>query len=158
MKIKYLLPFRFKKIGWIILVPTLFAGISTLFFNFEPDIFKMKVFAILNDGIFSKGKNFEFFIDNVFHEVIGILMIISSLFIAFSRQKEEDEFIAKIRLESLVWATYFNYGVLILSMIFVYGITFFTIMTFNLFTLLFFFIIRFNWQLMKLKKAQKDEE
>ena len=158
MKIRYLFPNRFKKIGWIILIPTLIAGISAMFFNFEPDFFKMKVFAILNDGILSEGKNLEFFIDNVFNEVIGILMIISCLFIAFSRQKVEDEFIAKIRLESLVWATYFNYAILILALIFVYGISFFKMMTINLFTILFFFTIRFNWQLMNLKKAQKNEE
>lgn len=158
MKLKYLFPYQFKKIGWIILIPTMLAGLSVIYLNYEPEFFRIKVFALLNDGVFSKGKNFEFFTDNVFNEIIGILLIISSLMIAFSRQKMEDEFIAKIRLESLVWATYFNYAVLILSMIFVYGISFFNVMTFNLFTILFFFIIRFNWELMKLKKAQSNEE
>jgi uncharacterized membrane protein len=153
-----LFPNRFKKIGWLVLIPTLLAGLSVMYLNFEPDFFNIKVFALLNNGFLSEGHNFQFITDNVFNEIIGILLIISLLMIAFSRQKEEDEFIAKIRLESLVWATYFNYAVLILTMIFVYGISFFHVMTFNLFTILFFFIFRFNWELMKLKKAQKNEE
>ena len=127
MKLKYLFPHRFKKIGWFVLIPTLLAGLSVMYLNFEPDFFNIKVFAILNDGFLSEGHNFQFITDNVFNEIIGILLIISSLMIAFSRQK-------------------------------VYGISFFNVMTFNLFTILFFFIIRFNWELLKLKKAQKNEE
>jgi uncharacterized membrane protein YfcA len=158
MILKYLFPHRFKKIGWIILIPTLIAGILGIYLGYEPEFFNTTVFAILNDGFLSEGHNFQFITDNVFNEIIGILLIISSLFVAFSRQKEEDEFIAKIRLESLVWATFANYAVLILAMIFVYGISFFNVMTFNLFTILFFFIFRFNWELMKLRKTQGNEE
>jgi hypothetical protein len=83
--------------------------------------------------------------NNVFDELIGLLLIAGGLFIAFSKEETEDEFIAKIRLESLVWATYFNYAILMLSVIFVYGMSFFGVLVFNMFTLLLFFIIRFNW-------------
>ena len=112
-----------------------------------------------NDGLMESNKaNFTLIENNVLNEILGILIIVSSMFVAFSRQEIEDEFIEKIRLESLVWATYLNYVVLLLAMIFVYDLSFFTIMTINMFTILFFFIIRFNWELFKLKKASKNEE
>ena len=80
------------------------------------------------------------------------------MFIAFSKEKNEDEFINKIRLDSLVWATYVNYIVLIISTIFVYEFTYLWVMIINMLTTLIFFIIRFNWQLIKLKKAMSHEE
>jgi hypothetical protein len=58
----------------------------------------------------------------------------------------------------LVWATYVNYGVLLLAFIFVYDLSFLWIMIFNMFTILAFFIIRFNWQLYKLHNTVSNEE
>jgi Ca2+-dependent lipid-binding protein len=96
--------------------------------------------------------------NNVLNEIIGVVLILSFLMAAFSKEKQEDELIAKIRLESLVWATYVNYAVLLFSMIFIYGISFLWVMIFNMFTILLFFIIRFNWQVHKLNKSMGNEE
>jgi len=141
------------------LIPSLFIGFYSLYVNYEPEFLNIKVFTMWNDGLMESNKaNFTLIENNVLNEILGILIIVSSMFVAFSRQEIEDEFIEKIRLESLVWATYLNYVVLLLAMIFVYDLSFFTIMTINMFTILFFFIIRFNWELFKLKKASKNEE
>ena len=78
--------------------------------------------------------------------------------VAFSKEKQEDELIAKIRLDSLVWATYVNYAVLMFSMLFIYGMSFLWVMIFNMFTILLFFIFRFNWQVKKLNKTMSYEE
>ncbi len=86
------------------------------------------------------------------------MIIISSLLVAFSEEKSEDEYISKIRLESLVWAVYFNFAILLLSFLFVYGLYFLWVMIFNMFTVLLFFIVRFNWQISKLKKSAYYEE
>ena len=67
---------------------------------------------------------------------------------------DEDEFIMKLRLESLVWAVYVNYAILILTILFVYELHFFSILVFNMFTLLIFFAIRFN---LLLKRANTEE-
>ena len=96
--------------------------------------------------------------NNILNEIFGILIIISSLFVAFSKEKSEDEYISKIRLESLVWAVYFNYGILLFSILFVFDFSFLWVMIFNMFTVLLFFIIRFNWQISKLKKSANYEE
>ena len=73
-----------------------------------------------------------------------------------SEAEKMDEMISKIRLESLVWATYINYGILLLAMIFVYDMSFLWVMILNMFTILIFFIIRFNWQILKFKKLRRE--
>ena len=99
-----------------------------------------------------------FFENNILNEVLGVLVIISSLLVAFSKEKSDDEYISKIRLESLVWAVYVNYGILLISFIFIFDLSFLWVMIFNMFTVLLFFIIRFNWQISKLKKSASYEE
>lgn len=163
MKIKYLFPHRFNKIGWIVLIIGLIMGIYSLVNGFsETDgiykYFKINFFVFWFDFPFQESKFFQFSRINIYNAVVGTLLIVGSLMVAFSKQKEEDEFIAKIRLESLVWATYVNYIVLLIAFIFVYGAPFFNVMLFNMFTILFFFIIRFNWELIKMKKAGNYEE
>jgi hypothetical protein len=96
--------------------------------------------------------------NNVLNEIIGVILILSFLMVAFSREKQEDELIAKIRLDSLVWATYLNYAVLLFSLLFVFGLSFLWVMIFNMFTILLFFVIRFHWQVRKLNKSLSYEE
>ena len=152
MKTNYLLPHRFKRIGWIIFVPAILLGLYFFATEADPPFLNLPVFAFFDDGaLFNGDENVIFGItkNNIFDELIGLSLIVSMVFIALSRQKNEDEFIAKIRLESLVWATYINYAILLIAILFVYGMTFFWIMVFNMFTILLFFIIRFNWALRK---------
>ena len=158
MKIQYLLPNKFKKIGWLIFIPVSLLGILWLIFEPLLDLLEFNVFALVSGGILNDTYVFQVIENNILDEFIGVLFIISSIFIAFSKEKTEDEFIAMIRLESLVWATYINYGVLILALIFVYDIPFFWVLVFNMFTTLIFFIIRYNWALNNSKKSIENEK
>lgn len=158
MKTNYLLPHSFKKIGWVIFIPAFILGILWLIFDFEPALFDVKVISLF-DNDFLKSKGFISVIENnIANELIGVSIIISATFIAFSKEKNEDEFISKIRLESLVRATYLNYGILVFALIFIYNMSFFTVMIVNMFTVLLFFIVHFNWALYKSKKAISDEK
>lgn len=151
MKLNYLFPSKYKKIGWIIFIPTLLFGLFTIIFEYEPEILNTKVFGIFIDEFFKEDRFLGMLDNNILNEILGILMIISSVLVAFSKEVNEDEYISKIRLESLVWAVYLNYAILLLAFLFVYGISFLWVMIFNMFTILIFFIIRFNWQIRKLK-------
>lgn len=158
MKTNYLFPNRFKKIGWFLFVPGVILGL--LFLIFEPDIklLNIKVLSIAENAIFGDANFFTITKNNVLDEIASILLIVGAIFIAFSKEKIEDEFIAKIRLESLVWATYINYAILIFTIIFIYDFTFLWVLVFNMFTLLFFFLVRFNWALYKSKNQISNEE
>jgi len=159
MKINYLFPNKYKKIGWFIFIPTLILGLYTVITDFEPEFLDVDVFAVLIEGIIQDDNRlFGFVNNNILNEILGVLMILSSLLVAFSREVDEDEYISKIRLESLVWATYLNYGVLLFAFWFVYDLTFLWVMIFNMFTILLFFIIRFNWQVIKFRKSVDHEK
>ena len=158
MKTNYLLPNQFKKIGWILFIPGIILGSLFLISQSEPKFLNVTVCSIAKKAIFGDTVFFSLTKNNISDEIIGLLLIVGSLFIAFSKEKSEDEFISKIRLESLVWATYINYAILILAIIFIYDMSFFWVLVFNMFTILFFFIIRFNWALIKSKNQIQDEE
>ncbi len=158
MKTKLLFPNKFKRIGWIILVPSAILGILIMFFDFKLKLLNVKVFAIISDEFTSPVSFFRIIKNNITDEIIGILFIIGAILVAFSKEKYEDEFIAKIRLESLVWATYVSYFILIICVLFVYGFSFFTVMVFNMFTILIFFIIRFYYMLYKSNKSMSYEK
>lgn len=158
MKLNYLFPNRYKKIGLIILIPSLILGLIVVIYDLEPEIFDLNVPAIFVNDIFEDSAFMGITNNNILNEICGVLLIISLILVAFSKEKQEDELINKIRLDSLVWATYLNYGILLLAMIFVYELSFLWVMIFNMFTILLFFIIRFNWQVMKLNKALSYEE
>jgi hypothetical protein len=116
------------------------------------------VFGIFIDEIVGTKKYFGIISNNVLNEILGVLVIISGLMVAFSKEKNEDEFISKIRLQSLVWATYWNYGILILAFLFVYDLSFLWVMIINMYTIIIFFIIKFNWSLVNLNKTLTYEE
>lgn len=158
MKTNYLFPNRYKKLGWLLFIPGIILGIVFLIYQSDISLFNIKVFAIAEEAIFNDTTFFSISENNVLDEISSILIIIGALLIAFSKEKSEDEFISKIRLESLVWATYINYAILILAIIFVYDMTFFWVLVFNMFTLLVFFLVRFNWALYKSKNQINDEE
>ena len=158
MKLNYLLPHSYKRIGLALIIPLLAFGWYVINFDVEPAFLDFIVPAIFVDEVFGEKFMFGMTDNNLLNELIGIALIFSFLMAAFSKEKQEDEFIEKIRLDSLVWATYVNYAVLLFSFLFVYGMSFFWVMIANMFTILLFFIIRFNWQVNALNKTMGHEE
>ena len=158
MKLNYLFPNKYKKIGWALLIPSVIFGLITLIFDFEPIFLDFKVPAILVDEILGKKVLFGFIENNILNEIVGIFIIVSSILVAFSEEVNEDEYISKIRLESLVWAVYINYGILLVAFLFIYDFSFFWVMMLNMFTILLFFIIRFHLQISKQKNMLNNEE
>ncbi len=161
MKTKLLLPNQFKKPGWIILIPSALLGMYVIIAEHTFNFLKARVFTFYNKSfLFDTSQTVRFgFIDhNLTNTVVGVLFIIGALLVAFSREKSEDEFIAKIRLESLLWATYINYAILLFCFLFFYDYEFLYVMIFNMFTILVIFIIRFYYMLHKAKKSLSHEK
>ncbi len=150
MKTNYLFPNWVKKPALIVLLISILFGLYVLYINNDPKIFQFA--RGHSNGIFSSDHI------NLSNTIAGVLVIISAMLFAFSREKEEDEFLSKIRLESLVWATYVNYGLLLISFLVIYDLNFINVMIFNMFTLLIFFIVRFQIYKYKLQKSLNNEE
>lgn len=158
MVTQLLLPNRYKKIGWVILIPATILGLILAYNEFGAAWIWSKVFAIANDSTFDHYKFFTISYVNVTNTVIGSAFIIGALLVSFSKEKNEDEYIAKLRLSSLLWAVCLSYLLLLLAFLLVYGSPFMDVMVYNMFTVLIIFIIRFNYTLYKNSKTIPDEK
>lgn len=159
MKTQFLFPHQFKKIGWLLFIPSLVLGTILWFNNFDFDHYiVIKVFALLSDVNMLGTKSFSMIENGVLDEIILAMIIVGGVLIGFSKVKTEDEFISKIRYESLIWSAYFNLGLMLIATIFIYGGVYFNMLIANIFSMLFFFIIRFHFMYYKLQKSIGDEE
>jgi len=158
MKTNFLFPNRYKKSGWVLFIIGIILGIIYLIMKDEPNFLNFHVFTLVNQNLIKPVTFFYIVQTNVFSDLCALLLIIGAILVAFSKEKTEDEYISKIRLESLLWATYINYAILIFAIIFVFGLAFLWILVFNMFTILFFFLIRFNWIMYKTKKGLLKDE
>ncbi|MBN9383280.1 MAG: hypothetical protein J0H74_21170 [Chitinophagaceae bacterium] len=142
MKTRFLFPHRYRHIGWIIAPP----AFVLMLFNLHGE-FNFKFLNYVNaplDSWIDKSFLFNLRQHNFTDELGSLLLIAGLLLIAFSREKVEDERIAELRLESLLWAVYVNFAWLIFSIIFFYNGLFLQIITYNICTPLILFIIRYN--------------
>jgi len=127
MKTIYLFPNRLRIPALIIFV------FSTIFFlpSFEDDLFNISgtVFSVASQYPFGKTSFFTFLHDELSSEIVTSLFVISGIVLAFSKEKIEDEFIQSMRFRSLMNATFFTYSMTLLSIFFIYGISFLSIVT-----------------------------
>jgi uncharacterized protein YacL len=158
MKTRFLFSQQYKSVGWFLLIVGILLGIILMLNDFEYPTIEMPVYPLIGEhDVFSKPP-LEWSKNNIIDEIAAILIIIGGIFVSFSKTKDEDEYISKIRMESLIWATYVNYIVLFIAILFVFDLTFFNVMICNMFTILLFFIARFQFMLYKFKKSVTDEE
>lgn len=146
MKAKFLFPYQYKLIGWmitiLILIIWLFGVISGSQYDFFTITLPFKY--ALQDSFNAKTNETTLSLGDEFM-VVGL--IIGMIMIAFSQEKVEDEYVAQVRLETLQWAIYINFGLLIVATLLVYGTYYFNVMIYNMFTPLLFFIARFYYVL-----------
>lgn len=136
MKRIYLFPNRLKIPALVIFVISLILIILQLA-GIEKEI-NTTVFAFISDGfaLISKKDNtyFGFVEENIYNEMLDCAFFISGIILAFSKEKIEDEMITFIRLKSLLYTTYFIFFLLILSEIFIYGLSFLNVIMGFLYT------------------------
>ena len=145
MKTKWLFPHSFRLIGWIIFVPSTILGLASLYADVEINWLTAK--ALGKSITVAFGNSISHLVDNqnLTDEVAAVGIIIGLLLIAFSKEKVEDEMISQLRLEALQWSVYANYIILAVAILTVYDTAFFSVMIYNMFTVLLVFIARFRW-------------
>ncbi len=143
-----LLPNQYKLLGWILLVPSAILGFLLMLSDLESTLkINSKVFALYNDEIMGSKRHTGIISTDITNTLVGVFFILGAMMVGFSKEKKEDEYIANLRLSSLMWAVWVNYVLLLLSFIFIYGMGFFHVMIYNMFTVLIIFIGRFNIKL-----------
>jgi hypothetical protein len=150
MRTNYLFPFnsRYFGIGLILVhIP-----IKMLWDALYPNGYDHQIPPSTGTGAFLFSPPHLFFIGTTLMVLVGLFLI------AFSKEKIEDEQIVQLRLDSLRWAIYLNYAILLFSLVFTHGGDSNHILLLNIWLPLLFFILRFQWVLYRLNRSSKSDE
>lgn len=156
MRTTILLPACFKWIGLAVLLPGLLCLVLILA-GVELPWLQARVFAFAYRGVFGPDVYFGWTDQNLLLTLGGVFAIAGGLMLAFTRQSDEDEYIAKLRLDAFQWAVLCNYGLLFLAFVFVYGLDFLYVVQLNLFTVLALFLLRFYFLLYLSRRVNDDQ-
>ncbi|HET8574122.1 MAG TPA: hypothetical protein VFL76_09645 [Edaphocola sp.] len=156
MFMKLLLPHRWKNIGWTVLGVGVLLSVAPFLFHTDLNL-TAPVFAMVHDPVLGKTGYFSVVRTDISFTLTGVLFLTGALLVAFSKEKNEDEYISSLRLSSLLWAVLVNYLLLLFAFLFIYGIDFLMVMTYNMFTVLLIFIIRFNYVMLRNKSLPHEK-
>lgn len=147
----YLLPKSFRYAGWLLVILGIVSAVFRFHYGIKPEFLEIKVFAIYSS--FLQSKYFTFITNNISEEITGLLVLTGLLFIAFSKEKNDNEEIMLLRFRSLFLSVYINSIILILSLLFIFGLGFVDVLVLNIFSLPLIYIIVFRYSLFKLNKS-----
>ena len=146
MKKNYLLPNKFKIIGLVIFILGL-----VQFFAYDcgwwylPSI---KVFGVITDDGWFK------VISNDFDNELSVLSIlIGLLFMALSKERDEDEMTVHLRGESFVWSLWVTILALIVVELFVYEGPYLIFFYSAPYLFTFIYVCRFNFKVFRLRRG-----
>lgn len=157
MKTRLLLPNRFKIPGWLMLAAGTVLEIVLIATGFD-FTFPFLELPEVESGFMFSNSDFFWGSGNMTDELTALLIIVGGLLVAFSREKEEDEYVNRLRLESFMWSVLITYVAIGLSYLLIYGDTFLYTMIVLPFLLLYIFIIRFHVILSRSKRRKSHEE
>lgn len=147
MRTNYLFPFKTRYIGIALILVHI--PIKFLWDHYYPGGYGHGENPDSDNILFSPAH--LFFIGTTLMVLIGLFLV------AFSKEKMEDEQIVQLRLDSLRWAIYFNYAILLFNLVFTSGGESHHILMLNIWLPLLFFILRFQWVLYRLNHSAKSE-
>ena len=153
-----------KRVGWVLFVPFAIMGLILIFGHNEwlPAL-PCKVIALFNGPEWATDKTVgpspivQIITDNMIEEVIIFGLAIALALIAFSREKDEDEFIEHLRAKSLVWSLKVNMALILVATLFLYNSNFMAFTWIYLFGVPLLFAIKFEVELYCFRH-QSDEE
>ena len=150
MKKNYLFPHYFQWIGWAIAIASFLALLLGLI---NDTTIRMPA---LNEEVFFDDDNesgFFSMVESSMYSIAMPLLIIGLIFIGFSKERVEDEFVQYIRSQSLIWSTYISAGLFILGTLLIYGFTYIYIPYFVFFVFLLLFVIKFKIAMLRFNKG-----
>lgn len=122
MKTNFLFPYSWRVPGWIM----------------------TGVFGVLGILYLAEMGGVPDWLGGYMDEVITVGLIFGLLMVAFSRERDEDEYTTRIRASSLVWAVFADSAFVVVAALFVYGLDYLYVLCVQLFLLLVLYILRFR--------------
>ncbi len=138
-----LLPRSFKPAGWVLLIPGAVLSFLRFYLDIKIAALDLKVFAVYSS--FFESKYFTFIQNNFTEEAAGVLLMLGLFFIAFSKEKIENETVMLLRLRSLFTATYLFLSLILLTILFVFGFAFLKLLIADVFIFPAAYIIIFKY-------------
>lgn len=151
----YLLQYRFKRIGMWMFIPFFTLCFWLLFIDDTLlENLTCPCIAICIGGL---GSNEWFKIETTqIIDEIGMLgLLISLCFISLSKEKDEDEMTAVIRMQSFVWSLWVTAFLLAFGILFLYEFSFVSFSFAAIFFVFLTYIFKFN---LTMKKIRRDEK
>ena len=148
MKKNYLFPHYFQWIGWVLAI------VAVVGYLWLPEIhFKMP--SLYFDTFFDDENESGFFrmARTNSLSIAMILLTIGLLFIGFSKEKVEDEFVQYLRAQSLIWATYVTATLFIATTLLIYGIAYIYVPFLVFYVFLILFITKFRIEVHRFNKG-----
>jgi hypothetical protein len=148
MKKNYLFPHQFRMIGWVLAIVAVVGYLCLPEFQFKmPSLYFDTFFDDENEGGFFRMARTNSL------SIAMVLLTIGLLFIGFSKEKVEDEFVQYLRAQSLIWATYITAALFIVATLLIYGITYIYVPYLVFFVFLILFIIKFRIEVHRFNKG-----
>ena len=148
-----LLPRGFRPVGIVFALAGVILLVIRFYYGIKPEFFNIKVFAIFSSYL--ESKYFEVVTNQMIEEIGGILVLTGLFLTAFSREREEEEWMNALRLRSFFITAYINAAFLILAILFTFGFGFVYMIILNLVLWLVLYIIFFR-TLLFLNRNRED--
>ncbi len=125
-------------------------SIENPLFNFPP----------FGDGLGNLGKVGALAEEIVFFSATAYIIVIaaSMMMVAFSREKDEDEYVASIRMKCLMTAFWVDFVILVITAFFVKDLDYLYVMSTQMFLILFLHIVIFNTAMAIIRRRRGHEE
>ena len=158
----FLLPYRYKIPGWLLLAPALLAGLLYILlgneFPVDTHITLFGYFGVEFMSSHHSGSGFRLDKIELLPNLISILFLIGGMLVVFSKEKKEDEFIHQIRLNSFQFSVFINYLLLLGCFLTIHGFAFLNVMLYNMFTVIIIYLLRFHYLLFKNSMPRYEEQ
>ena len=156
MNKNYLFPHQFRMIGWVLAIAAVAAFVAEqLWFpNFQfkmPALYYDGAYEFMDDDPAPHG--FFVMATTRILSLVFPLLTIGLVLIGFSKEKIEDEFVTKVREQSLVWSTYVTAVLFIVATLLIYGMPFMIVPYLVFFVFLILFILKFRIELHRFNKG-----
>ena len=156
IKQNYLLPHGFKRVGMIMLVPFLAACIWLLCGPCEGDWFLVAVPALFTLDIASTSEWFGMTATDPVNEICMLGLLVSLVFLALSKEKDEDEMTAVVRMQSFVWSFWCTAVLMLVAILFVYDLAFMYFAFASVFVCFIMYICKFNYEMINIRRTYKE--
>ena len=139
------------------LVPFLVACIWLLLGPGEAEWFTVNVPALFTLDIASTSEWFGMTVTDPVNEISMLGLLVSLVFIALSKEKDEDEMTAVVRMRSFVWSFWCTAVIMLIAILFVYDFAFLLFSFASVFVCFIMYICKFNYEMIKIRRTRNEE-